>query len=477
MPTIAALGVSVFAFFAAALVVPLAIAVISADWLAFEAFLVIGVVYGFLATLAAMALSPRIRRLNRTGMFSASITMWCALVLAAMPPFIVLEHQSLSTAFFEAASAAVTLGVTPRPLSTITATMASYRSMLAWQGGLLTLLLAVYVLGRSEVGGTANQHLRLVLHSSSSGTQRLRETFLEVFIPYTGMTLLCALLLMWTQVSPQNSINLALSMISTSGFVPFETGASVLQNLAGEAIMLLFMVIGATSILWHRAIMTRKWRLAAEQVEAVWFLIAILIFSAIAVLLASAKGGEDADTLQRSFTGIFDVISIMTTTGITHDQRTGIALPVELVFGLAIVGGCAFSTSGGIKFFRFGSMLHHSANELKLLVYPHAILVGSVNATPKDFARAKAVWSTLFLSVLVIVAATLMFSLMDFELHRSLGLAIGAFSSTGNLVMSSLATQTGAPPSELALALLAIVSIIARIELLVVLAIFGRSKW
>lgn len=477
MPTIAALAAAVFSFFTFTLIVPVAAAILYADWRALEAFLLVAITYGFLSSILTMALAPRLRKLNRAGWFQASLAMWIALVIAAMPLFILLERQSVIDAFFESVSAVVTLGVTFRPLDQISGPMGFYRSILAWQGGLLTLLLAIYVLGRSEVGGTQSQHLRLLLHSSQSGLQRLQKTFWEVFIPYSTVTFLCVIGLMLAQTSPGDALSLAFSVVATSGFVPFQTGASVLNNIGAEVILCLFMIIGATSILWHRALITRRWRLVGEQVEGAWFIIAILVLSAFAMLLNAANTSGSANVLQRAFGGVFDVVSIMTTTGLTYDQRFGISLPIELVFGLALVGGCAYSTSGGIKVFRFGTMLHHSMNELRLLVYPHAILTGSVNNNAKAFTRAKAVWSALFLSVLVIVVSTLLFSLNGLSLIDSLGAAIGAFSSTGNLLEGSLQVPGNALPDTRSLGLAALIALFGRVEFLVILATFGRSKW
>lgn len=472
MVSIVALCGAVVAFFAVSLSLPAVSALITEDWLAFEIFLLLAVGYGLLSGLTIMALAPRLRRLTRAGVFIAAGLMWVSLSVAASLPFILIEGASPASAIFEAVSGLVTLGVTTRPLGDISAPMALYRGLIAWQGGLLTLILAIYVMGRYEVGGTPNRHLRYILHSSESGSPRFFQTFVEVFIPYTAITLACAAALVVARMTPIDAFNVALNVISTNGFVPLQTGATVLNNFAGEIIMMIFMMIGATSIIWHRSLINRRWAQAAEQTEARAFLILAAVLIVFASLVSLVTQAAENSPVRAVLNASFDMVSTITTTGITHDTRIGSSLPFELVLAIALVGGCAYSTSGGLKIFRLMSMVHHSTNEIKRLVYPHVILRRAMDQNDEELRLSKAVWSASFLTLMSLVAASLVFSLFDVGLAQSLGLAVGAFSSTGNLVGLNM----GDASNGLTLAVAAF-ALLARIELLVVLAAIARKNW
>ncbi len=472
MQSIAALAAITVAFFAVSLLFPALQALAGGEWRVLEVFLVLALSYGFLAGVAIMALAPRIRRLNRAGVFLAGVSMWVALCLVAALPFILVEGQTPIAALFEAVSAAVTLGVTAKPVAEISATMALYRGILAWQGGLLTLLLAVYILGRYEVGGTPNLHLRYVLHSFENGDPRLVQTFFEVFIPYVVLTFMCTALLVTTQVTPLDSINIALNIVSTNGYLPIQTGATILNNVAGELILIVFMLIGATSIIWQRALINRRWSHAFEQREATSYFVFILFVAGVAIVAALGDmdaGGSMGGTVLNS---LFDTVSVMTTTGITHDQRFGIGLPFELVLAVGLVGGCAYSTSGGLRVYRLALMLRHSANEIKALVYPNLMLPGAVAHSAEMQRRSKAVWSASFLGLMTLVVSAIIFSLHGIALEQALGLAVGTFSSTGNLVAQALDA-----PSDGLLGIVALFALAARIELLVLLAALQHSRW
>ncbi len=473
MPSIAALASAVVAFFAVAILVPAATALIHGEWLALEAFVLLAIAYGFLSSMMIMALAPRLRRLNRAGVFSATIAMWLALCVAALPPFMLIEHQTPARAVFEAVSAATTLGVTFRPHAEISASMAIYRGVVAWQGGLLTLLLAVYVLGRYAVGGTPNRHLRNILHSFQEGDPRIVQTFIEVFVPYSALTLLCTAALVISRVQPEDAFSLALNIVSTNGFIPLQTGATALNNIAGEIILLVFMVIGATSIIWHRALVNRRWQLARSHTEIPAYLLLMTLIAAVAASTAFVAPAALFGPGEAAFNAIFDTVSIMTTTGITHDHRVGIGLPFELILGLAFVGGCSYSTSGGIKVFRLNAMLHHTGNEIRKLIYPHIVQAHSVEEDPATRNDVRAIWSAFYLALITIVVATLVFALNGYGLDQSLSLAVGAFSATANVVSNA----SGAEPSDGAVLALAVTGFLARVELLVALAAVTRDSW
>ncbi len=477
MASIIALISAVVVFFAATLFIAAGVAFAYSDMQALETFLFLSFLLGFLASLTMITTANRFQKLNRLWVFYASILMWITLAILSSIPFIIIEKLGIIHAFFEAISAIVTLGVSFTPRVDISSSMAFYRGILAWQGGLLTLLLCVYVLGRYQVGGVPNQQLRHILHSSKSGDPRLRRTFFEVFIPYFALTAMCAAALAITSVGPADAINIAINIISTNGFMPIETGASVLNNSFAEIILIIFMILGSTSILWHRSLIDRNWQNTREQREASTYILAILFISIAAIINSLIFPSELFSPFQGVLNSVFDVVSIMSTTGITHDARAGIAIPIQLTLALAVVGGCSYSTSGGIKVFRINAMFRHSANEIRKLVYPHIVIAKSVHEDKNELALAKAIWSALFIAVITIMLAALIFSFLGVNLSSSLSMAVGAFSSTANLITTTYIPPVGELPSNAIMITLAILSLLARVELLVVLAMFSKIKW
>ncbi len=477
MPSIAALISVLIGIFAFMLLFPAIVAFAGAEWHAFGSFLFLSLFYGFIAVLLFLTTASQFKPMDRLEVFYATILMWLVFVILAVAPFLIIEELEIMQAIFEAVSASVTLGVSLVPLDNTSLSMKLYRSLVAWQGGLLTLIFAVYVLGRYQVGGTPNSQLRYILHSSQSGDPRIMKTFFEIFVPYMALTIVCAAILVIVRVNPVDALLISLNILSTNGYFPVEAGSSILNNFLAEIVLLIFMIVGATSIIWHRIIFIHQWQKSKTQIEASIFLGLILAVSILAFIGKFFAQNDNFSIGNAILSSIFDVVSIMTTTGITYDNNYGISLPLALILVLSLVGGCSYSTSGGFKIFRLWAMVRHSANEIKKLIYPHIIIAKYSNIDEKERKNLKAIWSILFISIISIMGAALMFALYDYDLPASLTLAIGAFSSSANLIIMGIGDNIPIAPSNMVLAIISFLALAARIELLVLLAIIGRLRW
>lgn len=477
LPTIGILSAGVFGVFALSLVLPLFVALVEGNWRALEAIFLVGIGYGFLSSVTILSLSRRARTLNRAGVFTAAIAVWLSLIAAAVPLFMLVENQRLIPAIFEATSAAVTLGSTLRPPADLSPSMIFYRATVAWMGGLTTLTLAVYVLGPYRVGGIPNANLRQVQHARTENDPRILVTLQSIAIPYLTLTIACAILLVIVRVPADDAIVVAMSMLSTNGFVPPGSTTSVLDNRLAEIIMMVFMLIGATSIIWHRLIVTRAGEDSREHHEGMLYLTAIAVLVGIAVLASILSPPEGLRGFESAFNYVFDMISIATTTGVTHDQRLGVAIPFEAILIIVFIGGCSYSTAGGIKAFRLLTMLKHVGNELDRLVYPSAILRDDVQYDTQQRVIAKSVWSTFFLGVLAVTIALLLFAAQGHSLPSAMALAAGAFSQVGNLVDSAVPGLSQGAVSDSTLLTLSALAAVARMEILVVLAAIAGNRW
>ncbi|WP_417581510.1 potassium transporter TrkG [Pelagibacterium sp.] len=477
MPTIGILSAGVFGVFALSLVLPLFVALVEGNLRALEAIFLVAIGYGFLSAVTILSLSRRVRTLNRAGVFMAAITVWLSLIAAAVPLFILVEGQALIPAIFEASSAAVTLGATLRPPADISPSMTFYRATVAWVGGLTTLTLAVYVLGPYRVGGIPNANLRQVQHSRTENDPRILVTLRSIAVPYLTLTIFCAMLLIIVRVPADDAIVVAMSMLSTNGFVPPGSTQSVLDNRLAETVMMVFMLIGATSIIWHRLLIGRVGRDSREHHESVRYLVAIGALVALAILASIFAPPAGRYGLDSAFNYVFDMVSIATTTGVTHDQRLGVSIPFEAILIIVFIGGCSYSTAGGIKAFRLLTMLKHVGNELDRLVYPSAILRDDVQYDTQQRIIAKSVWSTFFLGIVAVTIALLIFAAQGHSLPAAMAIAAGSFSQVGNVVDSAIPGLSQGVASDATLLTISALAAIARIEILVVLAAITGNRW
>ena len=109
------------------------------------------------------------------------------------------------------------------------------------------------------------------------------------------------------------------------------------------------------------------------------------------------------------------------------------ALPLPIVLFLAIIGGSAISTAGGIKYYRIGGMVTLSLQELRRLVYPHGIRAHGSGSVPYNLELMKSIWSSIVISLFVVVVATLLIAITEPNFDGALTAAVAAFSNIGPL--------------------------------------------
>jgi len=464
MPAIFSICSLVLFGYAMCLMAPFAVAVMGQNAAHIEGFSLLIVSYVFLSVVVTLAFNRQAVRLSRGGMFVMACCCWFTLLVAAIVPLIVLENLSIVGAIFEASSAVTALGSTLLTPDTISTPMKTYRAVTAWFGGFLTLALIVYVLSPYRVGGLPNRDLRFILHSTGAGGPRLIRTLAEIALPYFVLTFLCLLILLVQGVRPLDATLAATAAMSTNGFLPTQSGGSIFNNRSAEITMICFMLIGGTSIIWHRMIFGRRFGLLwREHRESFGAILIVLATGTLLTLVTGVMANEPLDFVRH----IFDVASIMTTTGLTHQTGQASSVPLLFAFMLAMGGATTFSTSGGIKLYRLGLMLFNSIAEARQLVFPNAVLSGRLGERFGRSGAIKAIWSYFFLFILTLCVGVLGFAFLGMSFESAFSSAIGSLSSVAILV--DVEAVRGENGHNLGL-WVAAVALAGKLEILVVLA-------
>jgi len=469
MPTILTLAASVLAGYAVALVLPILAALMTGDGRGAEGLGVVALGYGFVSLATILALRARMRPLSRGRTYLLVLVCWAVMVAAPIPVLMLIEPLSFVAAFFEATSAAVALGTSFVPAESVSTAMMIFRAVTAWYAGLLALVMVVYVLAPHQVGGLANRHLRLVMHGTQGGNPRFGRTVAQIALPYAGLTALCAIGLIVAGVPLYPALTAGFAALATNGYLPGSESGSVFGNANAEFWLMVFMIIGGTSILWHRMIFTRRWDLAAEHRESYVFLGLVLVVG-VATAVAGWLAGEGmlGEVLLNR---LFDAASVVSTAGIVHTPAAGLGMPVILAIMLGMAGAAAYSPGGGLKLYRVGVLVGQTFSEARRLTFPRAVMASRYGSELVRF-----VWSVLFLYLVAMCLAALAFSGLGYPLEGALTLAVGALSSVHSLVVTGLAMGPAAPEAATTF-VLALAALAGRVEILVVLAATARAEW
>ncbi len=340
---------------------------------------------------------------------------WTVLGLAgALPLFISPQPDiGITDAIFESVSGLTTTGATVLAgLDALPRSILYYRQQLQWLGGMGIVILAVALLPMLGVGGMSLYRAEMPGPVKDAKlTPRITQTARMLWIVYVAITAACAAGYLLAGMSAFDAIGHAFATVAIGGFSHYDASIGQFDSRAVEFVAVLFMLVGAMNFGLHFT----AWR--SGRFDAYWrdpecsaFLRLMLGLSAL-TLLYLLLAGEYEDTLMLAADGIFQAVSIATTTGFTtsHYHHWPAGLPVLLLFA-SFVGGCAGSTAGGLKVVRCLLLLKQGRREIVRLVHPAAEIPVQLGGRAVPARVIDAVWG--FFAVYVGVFVVLMLAMM-----------------------------------------------------------------
>ena len=337
--------------------------------------------------------------------FLIVVLFWLVLALSGALPFFLVENPNMNVvdAVFESMSGLTTTGATVLTgLDHLPRSILYYRQQLQWLGGMGIIVLAVAIAPILGVGGMQ------LFRAEATGpmtnnklTPRITETAKALWYIYFGLTVLCAALYFLAGMSLFDAIGHSFSTLAIGGFSTHDASIAYFNSPLIDGIVMLFMVIaGINFSLHYLAIRHRSLRhyFADSEVKAFLLILSVLSVITISLLLIEGTFEETIDAIRL---GLFQVISISTTTGFTTSSFSywpGL-LPVLLIIG-SFVGGCAGSTAGGMKVIRVELLFRQGRREIDSLLHPNAVLPIKLNKRPVTDNVINAVWGFFALYVI-----------------------------------------------------------------------------
>lgn len=251
-----------------------------------------------------------------------------------------------------------------------------------------------------------------------------------------------------------------------------------------ELLLAFFMVVGAVSIIWIRAIFQRRWSIVRETHEPVWiFWIVGILGILLAIALAVRAGDWDIWVLGHTLTlGLATVASVISTTGFAISEQTQLLFPYMVLLCLCVVGGGRFSTAGGLKVYRVLSMMRQLGREFRLLVYPHGVRPARQATEAIDIEIIKSTWIMLTAVILIIGVIALLVAWSGVPFSGALLAATGAVSNIGPAYeFARIAEYPDAPTygemGPFAQLVLCAGMVFGRVEILALLSVFNVLFW
>lgn len=348
--------------------------------------------------------------------FLITTLFWVALSVAGSIPFYLSNNAPYTyvDSLFEAVSGLTTTGATVIiGIDTLPESMLWYRQQLQWLGGMGIIVLAVAILPMLGIGGMQLYRAEVPGPVKDNKlTPRIGETAKALWYIYLALTIACALAYWAAGMSWFDAIGHSFSTIAIGGFSTHDASIGHYNSSLIEMIAVVFMIIaGANFALHFMAFRNRSLRAYGQDPEFRFYftILAVVSLITVAVLIGTAT----LDPYNAVFKGIFQVVSIATTTGFgaADFSQWPLMLPFML-FILAFMGGCVGSTGGGMKVMRVLLIYRQGSREIKRLLHPNAVIPVKLGNRPVSDRVLQSVWGFfsvymfMFVAMLVILLAT-----------------------------------------------------------------------
>lgn len=414
----------------------------------------------------------------RDGFLFATL-FWVVLGIAGGLPFMFLDAVSLSftDAVFESISGFTTTGATViTGLDYLPKSLLYYRQQLHFIGGLGIVVIAVAIMPMLGIGGMQLYKAENIGPSKESKmTPRIAETAKALFLIYVFLTLACTLCFWLAGMTFFDALCHAYSTISTGGFANYDASMGKYNSNLTMAIAIIFMILagmnfGLHYFSWLKHGVTHYWRNPETKMYLQILFAASLVVSGYLYL-------HNIYNLEESvFHGVFQVVSIMTSTGFVTTDFTlwPTFLPVFLMV-ISFFGGCVGSTAGGVKIGRMLIMTKQVTREVARLIHPNGVFSLKLRNWAVPGRVTDAVWAFfgVYLAVYYGIVLLLLMAGVDFTT---------AWSATAAMI-NNMGPGLGAVAAncqslnDVATWILSIAMILGRLEIFTVLVLFSPMFW
>jgi len=419
------------------------------------------------------------KKLNLQQAFLLTTLSWLSIAIFGCIPFLLSGlNLSFVDAFFESMSGITTTGSTIMPnLDNAPKSILIWRALLQWLGGIGVIVMAITILPLLNIGG-----MQLFRMESSDTTEKIlprtRKVTLIISIIYLTLTLVCGTSYWLAGMNIFDSVAHAMTTIATGGFSTYSSSIGYFQNPRIEVISIIFIILGSVPFIAYLKFVKgdRKIFFKDAQIKG---LIYILIISILLIFSYLILSNTEYGFLENLRISTFNVVSVLSGTGyVTADFSSWGKFPLIFFLFLMFIGGCAGSTTCGIKIFRFQILGHFMLNQLKKLIYPRGVFSMKYNneKISNTFIYSIITFVFLYFFIFFILAAFLSIDGLDFITAIS-----GSASAISNVgpglgdVIGPNGNFSDLPSfSKLSLSL---GMLLGRLELFAVLVLFFPSFW
>lgn len=463
---------------AVAMLLPAALdlAVGNPDWQVFAGSAALSLFFGVAMMLTTRESSGH--SLNLRQAFLLTTLSWLTLAAVAALPFAFSQlEMSVADAFFESMSGVTTTGATVIVgLDAAPPGILLWRSLLQWLGGIGIIVMALAMLPMLSVGGM--QLFRTeAFDTPDKVLPRAAQLAGGISGIYVGLTAVCAAALWVVGMPGFDAIAHAMTTIATGGYSTKDASVGHYDNAAIHWIVTSGMIVGSLPFVYYVRMAQGSLRPIFQDSQVQWFFVIVVLSVGAIAWWNWRELGHAPEAAMRH--AAFNVVSVMTGTGFaTTDFGLWGGFPTTLLMCLMFVGGCAGSTTCGIKIFRFQVLYATAKAQIERLLRPHGVFIAYYNRKPIPESVSESVMGFFFLYMLCFVALAAALGALGLDFITAVSGAATAISNVGPGLGPIIGPAGNFDPlPEGAKWLLSFGMLLGRLELFTVLVLFSPSFW
>lgn len=401
---------------------------------------------------------------------------WITMIAGGALPYILCGKYSLVDSIFESVASWTTSSAWVINVNTMPRALVLWKATSNWFGGMGIMVLTVLVFSALGVNGQKLAGAELRGPEIEKHTARMVDTIKLLYTMYLLVSTAELLLLLAGGLPKFVALINTMSTISTAGIIDYQHAVEWHFTPFVKVVLVFFSVMASLNFVVYIKIAKRRFKDAFNDIEVRVFLGIILVSTLFTSLVLFIKGTYSTywDALINSITG---VVSFSCTTGfpLEHVEAWPSVCRMLMVI-LMLIGGCAYSTSGGIKVIRITVFFKMIGRGVYKRIHPNTVKPIMLGEMPVSPINASSISSFILLFFGLYLGATVILSLENFDMETTLsapialltncGVGFGKVSNAGYGIFSE--------PGKLFCSLL---MILGRLEMYALLILFSRSFW
>ena len=396
-------------------------------------------------------------------------------LIGALPFWITREIPSYTDALFEIISGFTTTGASILSrVEDLSRSALMWRSFSHWIGGMGVLVFVLQI-----IPVTSGQTMNL-MRAESPGPSvgklvpKIKNTAMILYGIYLAITLIEITALMLAGLNLYEAATLSFSTTGTGGFGLLNTSIGSYSTTV-QIIFIVFMLLCGINFQIFYLLLIKKPKEALGSEELRYYLGIVLVAS---ILIAINVRGFFADGFQAFHHSLFQVVSVMTTTGFaTLDYNVWPEFSRSIIFLLTLLGACAGSTGGGFKVSRLIVLLRSIKNEIFSVVHPRSIKKIHMDGHIVEDGVIKSIQVYTMIYAMIFLGSFVLVSLNEFDFVTNITAVATTFNNVGpgfNMVgpAGNYAAFSGFSKFVLMFDMLA-----GRLELLPILVLVSPRTW